>query len=144
MTEPDQVESELSRIGRSLRTEPVREDLVSAVLTSIQSTTKHRRTFRWWHWLRARRRRLVAALILIVLLVVALTPPVRAAVVGWLRIGGVDHRRSTPSSPPLPAPGGPRSRELPLDEARALVDFPIGVPADLGAPIGSPSPMIDG
>ena len=77
----------------------------------------------------------MAALILIVLLVVALTPPVRAAVVGWLRIGGVMITGAAPpSSPPLPAPGGPRSRELPLDEARALVDFPIGVPADLGAP----------
>ena len=43
----------------------------------------------WWHWLTDSRRRLVAAIVAAVLIGLVLTPPVRAAVVEWLRIGGV-------------------------------------------------------
>jgi len=71
-----------------------------------------------------------------------LTPPVRAAVVEWLGIGGVLIKTSPalPSSPgrpsepasPEPEPGG--GRDVSLDQARTLVAFTVGVPGALGTP----------
>jgi hypothetical protein len=132
--------AELIEVGRALRIEPVSEDLAADVLARIGSLEPRRRTPRWWAWLRARRRRLVAAVIIAVLLIAALTPPVRAAVLEWLRIGGVlittgaQPRASTPGSPePVPTTR-PATREVTLEQARSSVDYPIGVPAALGAP----------
>ena len=86
-------------------------------------------------------------LIVIALLIATLTPPVRAAVGGWLGIGGVLIRTEAPpppgSTPPLspspplspaPSPSPAKSHELTLDQARSAVDFPIGVPTKLGTP----------
>lgn len=137
--------TELVRAGRTIVVEPVSDDLVADVLAEIAAapvSARRRSWLGWWRWLRSSRRRLIAVLIAIVLLLGALTPPVRAAVGEWLRIGGVLIRTGAPPSP-LPvqpsSPAGPPSpplggQELTLDQARAAVAFPVGVPAELGPP----------
>lgn len=132
---------ELVRAGHSITIEPVPDELVGNVLAAIGSAPapRRRRWLAWWHWLRARRRRLVAAVIAVVLLLGAFTPPVRAAVGEWLRIGGVLIRTGSPpvrpsTQPPGRSPSPAGSRELTLEQARAAVAFPIGVPSVLGAP----------
>lgn len=62
------------------------------------------------------------------------SPAVRAAVLDFLRIGGVELQNApapvTPSlDPPLPG-----ERDVTLAEARAAVDFPLRVPTGLGPP----------
>jgi hypothetical protein len=82
--------------------------------------------------LRNRWRALVAGLLVLVA-GAALTPPVRAAVVDWLRIGGVAVRQ-VPSGPATaPEPPGANGG-LTLAEAGALVGFIPVVPAELGNP----------
>lgn len=71
-----------------------------------------------------------------VALVVALVPPVRAAVLELLRIGGVVVREEpvpTPTTTTTTAAPAP-TRALTLEQARAMVDFPVLVPAALGEP----------
>jgi hypothetical protein len=141
MAEYEALEAELIRAGRSLVIEPVPDELTERVLEGIQAAPARRagRAPRWWRWLRARRRRLVAAVIAAVLIALTLTPPVRAAVIEWLRIGGVVIKTGAPpvatptAVPQMPAlPSG--AEVMSLDRARAMVDFPIGVPALLGDP----------
>ena len=139
--------AELIRAGRTIVVEPVSDGLIADVLADIAAApapTRRRHWSGWWRWLRSSRRRLVAVLLVIVLLLGALTPPVRAAVGEWLRIGGVLIRTGAPPSPTSApgsdepsAPAGPPSlggRELTLERARTAVSFPIGVPAELGPP----------
>ena len=82
----------------------------------------------------------MAAVVIALLLVSALTPPVRAAVSEWLRIGGVMIRTGAPPLRPADPPSvGPAAsplpgREVTVKEARAVVDFPVGVPSALGEP----------
>ena len=95
-------------------------------------------------WLRSlpapRRKALVAALA--ALLVVVLVPPVRAAVLDFLRIGGVTVREvPTPSGAPAPSdPSSPTSASPDavvvgsLEEASARVGFAVVAPPGLGAP----------
>lgn len=140
MAEQSPLEADLLRAGRTLDIEPVRDALTEDVLAAIAgSAPAHRRAPRWWNWLRARRHRLVTALVVALLLLAALTPPVRAAVLQWLRIGGVlITTGSTPAgtdTTTAPFPSSlPGSRQVTLDEVRVLVDFPVGVPAALGPP----------
>ena len=134
--------AELIRAGRTIEIEPVPDDLVADVLAGIAATSPARRRhwLGWWRWLRSSRRRLVAVLLAVVLLIAALTPPVRAAVGEWLQLGGVLIRTGSPpspaqSSPPTLAPSPPLGgHALTLEQARAAVAFPIGVPAELGPP----------
>ena len=98
MAELDSLEEELRALGRTLVVDPPPDDLVERVLTRLPP----RRRRRPWGWLRARRRRLVAVIIAVVLLGLGLTPPVRAAVVEWLRIGGVLIRTEPPVTGPSP------------------------------------------
>ena len=60
-------------------------------------------------WLLTRRRRLVAAIIALVIIGLGLTPPVRAAVVEWLRIGGVLIRTAPAGRPGRRRPRRPRA-----------------------------------
>ena len=122
-----------SALGRGMVVEPPAEDLVERVLARIPAEPRRTRT-RWS--VRARRRRLVAVIIALVIIGLGLTPPVRAAVVEWLRIGGVLIKTGPPASGPRsPAEPPPtQGAALTLEQARALVAFPIGVPAELGAP----------
>lgn len=136
MSEYEALEAELVRAGRALLVEAAPDDLAERVLSGIRSAPPRRidRSPAWWRWLRARRRRLVAAVVAALILALTLTPPVRAAVIEWLRIGGVIVRTGSPPAvsptPAPPAPGVP----LTLERARAQVAFPIGVPALLGTP----------
>lgn len=139
MTDRASLEAELVRAGRSVRIDPVPDDLAAVVLAALSPLPSPRRRPAWWHWLRSRRRRLVAAVIIALLLASALTPPVRAAVTEWLRIGGVLIGTGAP-----PAGTGSRSpgtadvpagaRAVSIEQARRAVEFTIGVPADLGPP----------
>jgi hypothetical protein len=134
MAELDQLEEELRALGQTLIVDEPRDDLVERVLARLPTQRRRRRTP--WTWLMARRRRLVAVIIAVVLLGLGLTPPVRAAVVEWLRIGGVLIRTQPPAAGPSPTPQPPprTGRTVTLAEARDLVSFPVGVPAALGMP----------
>lgn len=77
-----------------------------------------------------------AAMALLVALGVAMavSPQVRAAVLEFLRVGGVElNERPAPRLPPVPAPL-PGERTVSLDLARAEVGFPLRIPAGLGDP----------
>ena len=130
--ETDLIVAELHALGRGMVVEPPAEDLVERVLARIPAEPRRMRT----RWTRARRRRMVAVIIALVIIGLGLTPPVRAAVVEWLRIGGVliktGPSASGPASPVEPPPT--QGAALTLEQARALVAFPIGVPAELDAP----------
>src|SRR5918992_277357 len=134
MAELDQLEDELRQLGRTMVVAAPRDDLVERVLTRLPALPRRRRTP--WAWLVARRRRLVAVIIAVVLLGLGLTPPVRAAVVEWLRIGGVLIQTAPPATGPSPTPQPPprTGQAVTLDEARRLVSFPVAVPAALGMP----------
>jgi hypothetical protein len=139
MTDRESLEAELVRAGRSVQIDPVPDDLATEVLAALLPLPSPRRRLGWWHWLRARRRRLVAAVVIALLLVAALTPPVRAAVVEWLRIGGVLIMTGAPpagtgSSSPGAAAVPAGARAVSLEEARGAVGFPVGVPSELGQP----------
>src|SRR5918992_124554 len=134
MAELDQLENELRQLGRTMVVAAPRDDLVERVLARLPAQRRRRRTP--WTWLMARRRRLVAVIIAVVLLGLGLTPPVRAAVVEWLRIGGGLIRTGAPAPGPSPTPQPPprTGQTVSLAEARSLVSFPIAVPAALGMP----------
>src|ERR671915_2201427 len=134
MAELDQLEDELRQLGRTMVVAAPRDDLVERVLTRLPALPRRRRTP--WAWLLARRRRLVAVIIAVVLLGLGLTPPVRAAVVEWLRIGGVLIRTGPPAAGPSPTPQPPprTGQTVTLEQARSLVGFPVAVPAALGRP----------
>ena len=133
MAEFRALEDELRALGRTLVVGPPPEDLVERVLSGLPAGRRRRRP---WAWLRARRRRLVAAIIAVVILGLGLTPPVRAAVIEWLRVGGVLIRTEPRTVGPSPTPQAPprTGRTVTLAEARDLVNFPVGVPAALGTP----------
>ncbi len=123
---------ELRALGHALVVAPPADDLSERVLARVAEHPASRRRRR--PALR-RRRRLVAVIVAAVLVALVLTPPVRAAVLHWLRLGGVIATTSPsavdPSTTPDPVPGG---RTVTLTQARSLVDFPLGVPAGLGNP----------
>lgn len=130
------LEADLVRAGRTIVIEPPPDDLAARVLTAIGPSTRRPAAGgpAWWRWLRARRRRLVAVIIAAVIIGLTLTPPVRAAVAQWLRIGGVVVRTGGPpvgAATPAPPSGGV---PMTLEQARTSVDFPIGVPTLLGDP----------
>jgi hypothetical protein len=131
MAEPeDRLDAELRALGQTLVVAAPADDLVEQVLARLPAAAE--RSAGW----RTRRRRIVAAIIALVILGLGLTPPVRAAVVEWLRIGGVLVRTEPPASgpSPIPSPPPPIGPTVTLAEARRLVDFPVGVPARLGPP----------
>lgn len=136
MTEPEALAVDLVRAGRSLAIDPVPDDLAERVLAAIPAAPPVRRgrALLGWGWLRAHRRRWVAAVITAVIIALALTSPVRAAVIEWLRVGGVVVKTGAPPvATPTPAPPT-GDQVMNLAQARASVGFAIGVPAQLGAP----------
>ncbi len=135
MSESDELTAELRALGSTMITVTPSEDLVEQVLARLPAEPpRHRSRGRW---LLARRRRLVALIVAVVIIGLGLTSPVRAAVIEWLRIGGV-----LVSTAPAPSGGPPPTADpvptsgaaVTLAEAQALVSFPIGVPEDLGTP----------
>jgi hypothetical protein len=131
------LEQELRELGRTLVVAPPPDDLAERVLVRVQTEgARQGRLSTWRGWLISSRRRLVAAIVAALLIGLVLTPPVRAAIVEWLRIGGVLIKSAPPpaapsaSQEPLPSSGPGVS----LDRARTMVDFNLGVPDELGAP----------
>ena len=130
------LEQELRELGQTLVVAPPPDDLAERVLVRVRAeSARRRRLSSWWGWLISSRRRLVAAIVAALLIGLVLTPPVRAAVAEWLRIGGVLIK----SAPPPVAPSAsqepaPTAKGVSLDRARAMVDFTLGVPDELGAP----------
>ena len=133
MADLDSLEAELRALGRTLVVEPPADDLTERVLAALPPS-RRRRSPR--AWLLARRRRIIAVIIAVVIVGLGLTPPVRAAVVEWLRIGGILIDTGPPVSGPPPTPQPPPRSDptVSLAEAQAKVSFPIGVPDALGAP----------
>ena len=134
MAEPeDRLDAELRALGQTLVVAAPADDLVEQVLVRLPAEP---RAVRPRGRERTRRRRVVAAIIALVIIGLGLTPPVRAAVVEWLRIGGVLVRTAPPATGPSPTPSPPPSigPQVTLREAQALVDFPVGVPETLGPP----------
>jgi hypothetical protein len=121
------LDDELRVVGRSTVVPPVDDGLTAAVLARVADLPIRRR-------LRDRWRAFVAGL-LIVISGAALTPPVRATVAEWLRIGGVEAQPvgTGPTSAP-PAPGVPG--QLSLQEAARAAGFTPTAPKTLGAPKG--------
>ena len=126
MAELDDLDAELQALGRTLVVDAPADDLVGAGARPAAGRTEPMRT-------RPGGGRaaggLVAVIVALVILGLGLTPPVRAAVVEWLRIGGVlirPRRRSPARHRPRPPPTtGARDP----GRGQALVDFPVGVPA---------------
>src|SRR4051812_22841694 len=151
---PDHVdlEAELVALGRTLVTEPPRADLATHVLArvaavqppespsvrplqvaaTVPATARRARVMR---------RRLGAAAAAVIVLVLALVPPVRAAVVELLRIGGIVVREvptppatPTTTSPTSPTPGsssgkgtgGAPATSLTLRQAEQVIGAHIG------------------
>ncbi len=151
------LERDLVELGRALAPDPPRADLVQAVMARVTDgaggpqpvpVAAGRESHRYD---RSRlTRRLAAAAAVLIALVVALVPPVRAAVLELLRIGGVTvQEHPAPTVPPTPLPT--RSDPLPsgrsssptspgegervsLAEARASLGIPIAAPRALGPP----------
>lgn len=141
----DPLEAELVALGRSLPPMPAPIDLVDRVLLAIATPTDAATTpppspIRR---LAARPRRLAATIAAAVVLVVALVPPVRAAVLELLRIGGVAVREVPPpggsgASVTLPASspeGRPDAERLAsLAEAELVTGMSVRTPSALGSP----------
>jgi hypothetical protein len=75
-----------------------------------------------------------AVLAAVVAAVLAVSPDARSRVLDWLRIGGVEIRR-TDDLPPVPLRAEPDFGEpVTLEEARRRVDFPVLLPDELEKP----------
>jgi hypothetical protein len=133
VAELDDLDVELRALGRTLVVAPPADDLVEQVLGRLPAEP---RTARPRDRGRTRRRRVVAAIVALVIIGLGLTPPVRAAVVEWLRIGGVLVRTQPPVSGPSLTPSPPPTigPRVTLAQAKALADFPVGVPTGLDPP----------
>lgn len=121
------LEDELRAVGRSAVVPPVDDTLTATVLTRVADIPVRKR-------LRDRWRTFLAGF-LVLLAGLALTPPVRAAVAEWLRIGGVQAEPvgSGPSTaPPVPAVRG----HLSLEQAAQVAGFTPALPKGLGPPTG--------
>ncbi|HEX6055602.1 MAG TPA: hypothetical protein VFY98_07315 [Intrasporangium sp.] len=147
----DALERELIGLGHDLVPDPPPAGLAAAVLDRIAddapvvAVAERRRPERRRSEHGRPTRRLAWAVAAMVVAVVALVPPVRAAVMELLHIGGVVVREE-PGPPPLPStpgsmPGsgasptlGQGATTVTLDEARRVLGFDFGVPTVLGPP----------
>lgn len=113
---------------------PPTPDLAGAVVARLRIAPAPAPARRPWR-ARPRRALVVALAALVVLPAAALAiPPVRDQLFDWLGISAVEIRR-VPQLPPGVAARAPElGRRVSLEEARRAVDFPVRVPAALGAP----------
>jgi len=154
------LEAELIALGRSVATEPPRPDLATLVLARLTAgqasePAPEPRSVRSLEVLatvptaarpaRVRRRRLGWAAAAVVVLVLALVPPVRAAVIELLRIGGIVVREvpAPPATPTTTSPtsraagssaGGAPATPVTLRQAEQVIGADIGTPTALGPP----------
>jgi hypothetical protein len=135
MIELGDLEEELRALGRSITVDPPADDLAQRVLARVLAERPGPFT-RAWRWLVRSRRRLVAMIIAALIIGLGLTPPVRATVLEWLRIGGVVIKTApTPATGTSPNPPPTASgRSITVTEAQRLIDFPLGLPEELGTP----------
>ena len=106
------LEQELRELGQTLVVAPPPDDLAERVLVRVRAeSARRRRLSTWWGWLISSRRRLVAAIVAALLIGLVLTPPVRAAVAEWLRIGGVLIKSAPPPVGPFGQPGARPDRQ---------------------------------
>jgi hypothetical protein len=132
----DHLEEDLQDLGRTLVVDPPADDLVERVLAALPAR-RPGRLRRLWQWLTRSRRRLIAMIIAAVIVALCLTPPVRAVVLHWLRIGGVVIKTVPPaqrSVSPTAQPPTPGTQRVTLEQARGMVSFAVGLPAELGPP----------
>ncbi|WP_152361537.1 hypothetical protein [Microlunatus speluncae] len=139
MTDDHELEAELRALGRTLTVDPVPDDLAMRVLARLPVRRPHpaRRFLRRLVLDAKARRRLVAVIIAALIAGLLLASPVRAAVIEWLRVGGIVFQSApAPGGTVRPvSPGGPVMIEVAtVDQARTMIDFPIGLPTDLGPP----------
>jgi hypothetical protein len=130
------LEADLRSLGRTLIVDPPADDLVERVLAALPATRPGRLRHAWL-WLTRSRRRLVAMIVAAVIIALCLTPPVRAVVLHWLRIGGVVIKTVPPAqrgASPTPQLPTPSTQRVTLEQARGMVSFPVGLPAELGSP----------
>ena len=136
MTDLADLDEQLRALSRSINVDPPADDLAEQVLARVLAE-RPGRFRRAWHWLVRSRRRLVAMIIAAVIIALGLTPPVRATVLEWLRIGGVVIRTAPPpatDTSPTPQPPPSSGPTMAVAEAQRLVDFPLSVPQELGTP----------
>ena len=136
MTDLADLEEQLRALGRSITIESPADDLEERVLDRVlaERPGPFRRA---WRWLVRSRRRLVAMIIAAVIIALGLTPPVRATVLEWLRIGGVVIKTVPPpatGASPTPQPPPTSGPTMAVAEAQRLVDFPLSLPQGLGTP----------
>lgn len=80
------------------------------------------------------RRRVVAAAVAAAAASTLLVPQVRAAAADLLGVAGIEISSDTPDAPVEPRSPLPDPKPASVADARAAVDFPVGVPARLGPP----------
>ncbi|HET8987715.1 MAG TPA: hypothetical protein VFN43_04310, partial [Humibacillus sp.] len=153
MPERLDLEDELVALGRTLVTDPPSEDLAALVLARVAPgganapvgpASEIADVVRLPGPSRATPRRLGWAVAAAVVLVLALIPPVRAAVVELLRIGGIVVREVPPPSGPVTTPpatgagtgAGPGAEgvAVSLERAEQLIGADIVLPTSLGPP----------
>jgi hypothetical protein len=130
VTSDERVEAALRELGGRLDVPEPPAGLTTAVLARLDEPARRPTP-------RLLPRLVAAALALLVALAVAMavSPTVRAAVLDFFKIGGVEINYSpppvTPTTSDVPQPG---ERDMSLAAARAAVRFDIRVPALLGDP----------
>ena len=118
------LERELRELGPTLAV-PEPPDVRDTVRVRIEDRAE-RKAVAWRRW--------VAAVAAVVAVGLAVSPQARAAVGEVFRFAGVDVRwgdTEAPATPEAPLPG---QDVVSLEVARQQADFPVGVPARLGAP----------
>lgn len=118
------IERELSALA-DLVAPPVAPDLPDRVLARIAGRAPRRKRF-----LAGALSGAVAAVASAALLV----PQVRAVAEDLLGVAGIELSDDQPDAPPAPEAPLPDRRLTSVADARAEVDFPVGVPARLGPP----------
>jgi hypothetical protein len=133
----DAMESELRAVGRELAVPPA-SDLTAAVRQRLEGRAARHRHLPALRTGAPRRRpgwQAALAVLAALLAVLIATPQGRAAITHVLRFAGIELRQQ-PS--PMPSPRSsaslPGERQMPLEQARHQVSFPILVPATLGRP----------
>ena len=135
---PVDVETRLAQVARAF-TYPATPDLTRAVSRQMQSPRRSPARPAW---------RLALALAVLLLAVVLLVPPVRAAVLDWIRVGAVRIFLVEPTPAPTPQPGTPTpaptatplaslldiSGETTLAAAQDMAGFELKLPAVMPPP----------
>jgi hypothetical protein len=130
VTSDERVEAALRELGGRLAVPEPPADLAGAVLARLDEPEPRARA-------RVLPRLVAAAVALLAALAVAMavSPTVRAAVLDFLRLGGVDiHFQPPPVTPTTTDTPLPGERDVSLAQARDAVDFDVRVPRLLGEP----------